>query len=75
MQRQPRQDHADQLRAKCQLAAPIGVRADRFFVDAAHLQLEKARGFFSEGARLVEGRGVEVEVGVIAPLMRCMSAS
>lgn len=63
---QPGQYNAEQFGAKGQLAAPVGVRADRAFVDAAHADAKSVRRFFAQGARLVDGAGVVIDVGVIA---------
>ena len=63
---QPGQYNAEQFGAEGQLAAPVGVRADRAFVDAAHADAKSVRRFFAQGARLVDGAGVVIDVGVIA---------
>lgn len=64
--RQPWQYDAEQFGAESQLAAPVGVRADRPLVHAAHADAKLLRGFFTQGARLFEGAGIKVNVGVIA---------
>ena len=66
IERQPRQDDTDQFGTEGQLAAPVRVRANRALVDAAHLQVEQPRRFFGQGAGLVEGGGIEIEMGVVA---------
>ena len=64
--RQPRNHLAKQGWFEGQLAAPVGVRADRLFMHAAHLQRETCGGGFTQGACLRHGAGVEINVGVKA---------
>ncbi len=66
IERQPRQDRADQSGTEGQLAAPVRVRADRALVDAAHLQVEQTRAFFGQAAGRGDGGRIKIEMGVIA---------
>jgi hypothetical protein len=46
-------------------AAPPRVRAYRTFMHAAHAQRKQFRAVFAQGTRLLEGAGVEVNMGVV----------
>ena len=66
VERQPRQYLAQHLWLERQLTAPVRVRTDRALVHATHFQWKQLRRLLTQGPRLIDGAGVEIDMGVVA---------
>ncbi|RMT50362.1 hypothetical protein ALP48_200051 [Pseudomonas syringae pv. solidagae] len=66
IQRQPQGNVSQQLMPKSQLTTPVRMRPDQLLMDTSHLHGKFLGCGFAQGSGLVEGLGVEIDVGVVA---------
>lgn len=64
VQRQPGHHLTEFFRRKGELAAPVRVRPDRALMHPPHLDAEFVSAPLAQRAGLIEGVGVEIDVGV-----------
>lgn len=66
IQRKPQRDVSQLLMPERQLATPVRMRPDQLLMDAPHLHGKFLGRGFAQGSGLVQGLGVEIDVGVVA---------